>query len=71
MKAKMHCHVQPRVIVPPRNEQVQAEIQGFLHALDSYPARVAKEPRISFHQHLCSFFAVAHDDRRENRSRRQ
>jgi hypothetical protein len=71
MKAKMHYHVQSPATAPPRNEQVQAEIQGFLHALDSYPARVAKEPRISFHQHLCSFFAVEQDERRANRSRRQ
>jgi hypothetical protein len=68
MKSKMHYHVQPREIVPPRNAQVcnaqvQEEIQNFLLALDSYPDRVAKEPRVSFHQHLCSFFAAAHDDR--------
>jgi hypothetical protein len=68
MKRKMHWQVQPR-------EQVHEEIQNFLHALDSYPARVAKEPRINFQQHLSSFFA-AHDDsdtddkRRDQRTRR-
>ncbi len=65
----MHYHVQPRETVPPRNEQVQMDIQNFLRALDSYPARVAKEPRISFQQHLSSFFAPAHDDQRSNRLR--
>ncbi len=63
----MHCHVQPREAVPPRHEQVQLEIHNFLQAVDSYPARVAKEPSISFRQHLCSFFAPARDDRRDKR----
>jgi hypothetical protein len=71
MKSKMHYHVQPRESVPLRNEQVELEIQSFLQALDSYPARVAKNPRVSFHEHLCSFFAEAPDDRRDSRPRRQ
>jgi hypothetical protein len=74
MKAKMQYDVQPRATVPPRigEVQVQEEIQNFLRALDSYPARVAKEPRVSFQQHLCSYFApVRHEnDRRDNRPRR-
>jgi hypothetical protein len=32
---------------------------------------VAKEPRISFHQHLCSVFATARDDHHDNRPRRR
>lgn len=71
MKPKMQCHVQPREIAPPRNKQVEGEIRSFLRALDSYPARVAKEPRISFQQHLCSLVAPAGDDRRGNRLRRR
>jgi len=69
----MHYHVQPREIAPPRDRkvQVQEEIQSFLQALDSYPARVAKEPKVSFHQHLCSFFAGSREDRHDNRPRRQ
>jgi len=65
----MQCQVQPREIAPPRDEQVgvQEEIQNFLQALDSYPARAAKEPNVSFHQHLCSFF----EESRDNRPRRQ
>jgi len=58
MSSKMRYHVQPREIVPLRNQQVQLEIRNFLQAVDSYPARVAKEPGISFHQHLCGFFAT-------------
>jgi hypothetical protein len=70
MKAKMHYRVQPRAIVPPRKEQVQQEIRNFLLAVDSYPKRVAKEPEITFQEHLCSFFASASGDCRDNRPRR-
>jgi hypothetical protein len=70
----MQYPIQPRESVAPRSasvplvrEQVRQEIQSFLHALDSYPARVAKEPRVSFHQHLCSVFDGARDDPREDR----
>jgi hypothetical protein len=65
-KSKMHYHVQPREIAIPRNEQARLEIQSFLHALDSYPARVAKEPRLSFQQHLSTLSVPAHDNRRSN-----
>jgi hypothetical protein len=73
MKPKMHYQVQPREIAPPRTEQaqVQHEIQSFLRAVDSYPARVAKEPRVSFPQHLRSDFAADRDDRHDDRTRRQ
>jgi hypothetical protein len=60
-----------------QEERVQEEIQSFLQALDSYPARVAKEPSLSFRQHLISLFAARSDtdrsrtDRRDNRARRQ
>ena len=62
----MHYPVQPREMVTPRSGpihivrgQVQEEIENFLQALNSYPARVAKDPGITFHQHLCSFFRGA------------
>jgi len=70
MKAKMHYHVQPRAIAPPRNEQVRQEIRNFLRAVDSYPNRVAKEPEITFQQHLCSFISSDSHECRENRLRR-
>jgi hypothetical protein len=72
----MHGRIQPRqiqpgqiqsTIAPSRSVQVQREIRNFLRALDSYPARVAREPRLSFHQHLCSVFATARDHRRADR----
>jgi len=56
MKPKMQCEVEPRVIVPAA--QVEQEIQNFLEAVDSYPDRVAKEPGITFQQHLASISAL-------------
>ena len=55
--------------------EVNEEIQSFLRAVNSYPARVAKEPQISFQQHLSSIFAARSDDmkgddRRDRNSRR-
>ncbi|MGA7927837.1 MAG: hypothetical protein WCA20_17855 [Candidatus Sulfotelmatobacter sp.] len=69
MKPKVFDPAQPREVVPLRSEQVQEEIQSFLQAVDSYPARVAKEPSVSFHQHLSSIFAARND--RRDRPRRQ
>jgi hypothetical protein len=54
--------IQP-TIATSRSVEVQREIRNFLQALDSYPARVAREPRLSFHQHLCSVFTAARDHR--------
>jgi hypothetical protein len=60
-----------------QEERVQEEIQSFLQALDSYPAQVAREPNLSFHEHLNSLFAARNDsdrsrsERRDNRTRRQ
>jgi hypothetical protein len=69
----MYYYVQPREIVLPRNQQarVQQEIRNFLQALNSYPARVAKEPHVSFQQHLCSIFAARHDNRNDRRAHHQ
>jgi len=35
-----------------REQQVKQEIENFLNALNSYPDRFAREPRLSFRQHL-------------------
>ena len=68
MKPKMHQQIQPREIAAPHSGaqiriqgEAQEEIQNFLRAVDSYPARVAKEPRVTFQQHLCSIFAARND----------
>ena len=70
MSRKVQHHVQPREEALPRNIQVREEIQNFLLALDSYPARAVQEPRVNFQQHLCSFFAAACNDRQSGRARR-
>ncbi len=62
----MHQQSQPSEIASTRRdevrEEVQAEIRNFLQALDSYPARVAQEPGVSFHQHLCGLVAATRID---------
>ena len=65
MKPRVHYQLQPRKTVAPRPEQgqvhedeVQEEIRDFLRAVASYPDRAAKEPSVSFHEHLCSIFAA-------------
>lgn len=47
-------------------EQVQAEIDSFLQAVDSYPDRAAKEPNLSFHQYIRSFFVKAGNTRKNS-----
>ncbi len=37
----------------------QREIEKFLHAVQSYPDRFAREPYLSFQQHLCSIVTEA------------
>jgi hypothetical protein len=41
------------------NEQVRIEIQTFLLALDSYPARFAANPSITFEEHCVSLLELA------------
>jgi hypothetical protein len=77
MKPKMQHQVQLRETAPPRGAQIQIiqgkveeEIRDFLHAVNSYSARVAKEPRVSFHQHLSSIFAARNNENeRDHRER--
>jgi hypothetical protein len=64
----MQHQIQPQEISASCSEPVEDEIQSFLQAVDSYPARVAKEPGISFQQHFQSIRA-AEKDRGRNRSR--
>jgi hypothetical protein len=56
MKAKL-SHDQPLETPLSADEQVRLEIQIFLTALQSYPDRAAKEPNITFEQHLYSLVA--------------
>jgi hypothetical protein len=41
-----------------REAEVRQEIEDFLAALSSYPERVAKDPSISFEQHLYSVITM-------------
>ena len=77
----MQAHAQLWDIVPPQgahgsiiSTEVEEEIHHFLEAVKSYPSRAAKEPGITFQQHLSSIVALGQDraevDRRYARSRR-
>jgi hypothetical protein len=66
MKTKKHHATVLRVSdaaqeheVQPEDE-VQREIESFLRAVKSYPDRFAREPYLSFQQHLCSIVTGAH-----------
>jgi len=41
-----------------RQREVQHEIDNFLQALNSYPDRFAREPYLTFEQHLFSIAAA-------------
>ena len=52
MKIKRHQATDLRVSGAERENEVQREIDGFLRAVNSYPDRFAREPYLSFQQHL-------------------
>jgi len=43
-----------------REHEVQEEIDSFRRALRSYPDRFAREPYLSFQQHLSSIVTATH-----------
>ncbi len=43
-----------------RECEVQREIDSFLRAVSSYPDRFAREPYLSFRQHLSSIVTATH-----------
>ncbi|MGD0512390.1 MAG: hypothetical protein ABSA29_03755 [Terriglobales bacterium] len=45
-----------------RGREVQSEIDSFLRAVQSYPDRFAREPYLSFQQHLSSIVIATHTD---------
>jgi hypothetical protein len=69
MKPKLQYQIQPGKLPSTRSEQFREEVKGFLQAVNSYPARVAEEPSLSFYQHLRSFFGTARNIDRESRPR--
>jgi hypothetical protein len=60
MKRKKQDRQQVRVSDVEREQEVQQEIDSFLRAISSYPDRFAREPYLSFQQHLCSIVTAAH-----------
>lgn len=60
MKAKRHGATALRVSDSPRKYEVQQEIDSFLRAINSYPDRFAREPYLSFQQHLSSIVTTSH-----------
>lgn len=81
MKSKVHYQVQPRPMLARRSEpvpvvqalgQAKEEIGKFFQAIESYSARAAREPGVTFHQHLRSIFTSGDCTQRQSaRARRQ
>jgi hypothetical protein len=59
MKTKRN-HATDLGVADTREGDAQREIDSFLRALSSYPDRFAREPYLSFQQHLSSIVTAAH-----------
>lgn len=54
---KTAAHTMPPVEgFRPANSQALEELESFLRAVDSYPERFARDPEVSFEQHLHSLY---------------
>jgi hypothetical protein len=60
MKSKKQDATGSRLTNAAREHEVQREIDSFLRAISSYPDRFAREPYLSFQQHLSSIVTAAH-----------
>jgi len=60
MKTKKQATQTLHVSDAAREHEVQREIDSFLRAISSYPDRFAREPYLSFQQHLSSIATAAH-----------
>ncbi len=69
MKIKKHHATDLRVSDAERENEVQREIDGFLRAVNSYPDRFAREPYLSFQQHLSNVVTAEPPPRRDEDSR--
>jgi hypothetical protein len=63
MKSKRRDAIGLRVSDSARESEVQQEIDSFLRAIRSYPDRFAREPYLSFQQHLSSIVTTTHSPR--------
>jgi len=70
MKIKRHHATDLRVSDAAREHEVQQEIDSFLRALSSYLDRFAREPYLSFQQHLSSIGTVEQPPRPDEDPRR-
>lgn len=57
MKTRKHRPITIAISSTNREREVQEEIETFLSALNSYPDRFARDPCLSFEQHLFSLAA--------------
>jgi hypothetical protein len=57
MKSRKHRTARAPVRAGRREREVLGEMENFLRALSSYPDRFAREPYLSFEQHLFSIVA--------------
>jgi len=60
MKTKKHYASDLSAAKSTREHEAQEEIDSFLRALSSYPDRFAREPYLSFQQHLSSIVTADH-----------
>lgn len=60
MKTRKQATHTLHVSAATRERDVQQEIDSFVRALSSYPDRFAREPYLSFQQHLSSIVTAAH-----------
>jgi len=54
MKTRKHQTIRSKASGAGREGEVHREIESFLRALSSYPDRFARDPYLSFEQHLFS-----------------
>jgi hypothetical protein len=60
MKTRKQARHTLQVPAAARERDVQQEIDSFVRALSSYPDRFAREPYLSFQQHLSSLVTPTH-----------
>ena len=60
MASKSHRPTAAFVADAARERTVQREIDDFLRALTSYPESFARQPHLSFEQHLFRIMAAGH-----------
>ena len=58
MTTKRHSSLVSGVSHAGRGEGAQLSVEKFLKALNSYPDRFARDPQLSFEQHLCRVMAA-------------